>query len=238
MTTSISNPQDRTAKISFRPSGADYESVADSVADFTALDDESRGVTLSESSVTVAEDGGTGHLHHRPHGASRAANVRVTPGSADTSVATVSGALTFTTTNWSTAQTVTVTGVNDDIDNASDRTAKIKHTIAGSDYQGLTADTVAVTATDDDQRGLSVSASAVTVEEDGGQAAYTLALLSEPTSTVTVTPGSADASVATVSGGADVHHHELVHGADGHGDRRRRRCPKTRPIAPRRSVIS
>ena len=196
---SISNVPDRTAKISFRPSGADYGSVADAVSDFTALDDESRGLTISESGVTVAEDGGTATytivLTRKPSG-----DVTVTPESADTDVSTVSDALTFTTENWSTKQTVTVTGVNDDIDNASDRTAKVNHTIAGSDYEGLTADSVAVTATDDDQRGLSVSASTVTVEEDGGQAAYTLVLLSEPTSTVTVTPGSADTSVSTVSG--------------------------------------
>ena len=41
------------------------------------------------------------------------ADVTVTPASSDTGEGTVSGALTFTDTNWSTAQTVTVTGVDD-----------------------------------------------------------------------------------------------------------------------------
>ncbi len=74
--------------------------------------------------------------------------------SEDTDVATVAPAsLTFTTGNWSTAQTVTVTGVADIIDNPNDRrTVDITHTVsaAATDYASETADAVTVTVTDDD----------------------------------------------------------------------------------------
>ena len=60
---------------------------------------------------------------------------------------TISAATPFTLT-----KPVTVTGVNDDIDNASDsREAMITHTVMGADYAtGVMADSVSVDVTDDD----------------------------------------------------------------------------------------
>ena len=75
----------------------------------------------------------------------------ITPESGDTSVATVSAALIFTTTDWNTPQTVTVTGMDDGIDNPSDRTATVSHTIAGGGYGSVPVADVAVTAIDANQ---------------------------------------------------------------------------------------
>ena len=51
-----------------------------------------------------------------------AGTVTVAVTSGDTKAATVSPpSLTFNTANWSTAQTVTVTGVDDDTDNTDDK---------------------------------------------------------------------------------------------------------------------
>ena len=61
--------------------------------------------------------------------------------------------LTFDADDWNTAQTVTVTAVDDDLDNAGNaRTATITHTVSasGTDYASVTADPVTVTVTDDD----------------------------------------------------------------------------------------
>jgi len=116
-----------------------------------------RAVTVTQPSggVSVAEAGGretyTIVLSAMPSG-----NVTVTPAIGPTGVATFSPpSLAFTTTNWNVPQTVTVTGINDDIDNADDeRRAAITHTASGGGYDGVTVDPVAVTVTDDDTAGL------------------------------------------------------------------------------------
>ena len=76
------------------------------------LDDDDRGVTVSDSSLTVKEGSSETYtvvLDSRPTG-----DVTVTPSrtSGDTDV-TVSGALTFTPDNWSSEQTVTVRAAED-----------------------------------------------------------------------------------------------------------------------------
>ena len=74
----------------------------------------------------------------------------VTPSrsSGDSDVTVVSDALTFTASNWNTAQTVTVRAAHDsDPDNDI---AVIGHSITGGDYADLVAETVTVTVTDDE----------------------------------------------------------------------------------------
>ena len=189
---------DRAATISHTVAGGGYGSVQAADVAVTITDDDTAGVVVSETSVTVDEDGGTATytvvLTSQP-----SSNVTVTPTSSATGNATVSGALTFTPTNWETAQTVTVTGVNDDVDGA-DRAATISHTVAGGGYGSVKAADVAVTITDDDTAGVVVSETSVTVDEDGGTATYTVVLTSQPSSNVTVTPTSSATGNATVSG--------------------------------------
>ncbi|MCY4632730.1 MAG: cadherin-like beta sandwich domain-containing protein, partial [bacterium] len=75
----------------------------------TITDDDTRGVTVSQSARTVAAGATTTYtvvLDSQP-----TASVTITPTSGTVAAATVSGALTFTTSNWSTPQPVTVTGV-------------------------------------------------------------------------------------------------------------------------------
>ena len=63
--------------------------------------------------------------------------VTVAVSSGTTSAATVSKtSLSFTTTNWNTDQTVTVTGVDDSIDNTPDRTATVGHSASGGAITG------------------------------------------------------------------------------------------------------
>ncbi len=133
------------------------------------------GVTLSSSTQTVAEDGGTDRytvvLNTQPLG-----NVAVMVTSSDTATFTVAPLmLTFATSNWNQPQTVTVTGVNDDTHNTGDeRTGAITHTISTADggayTTGLELDSVAVTVTDDDDPTLTVSLpnGETTIEEGGG----------------------------------------------------------------------
>ena len=170
----------------------------------TIVDDDTAGITVTPTALEVEEGGSAPYtvvLTSEPTG-----NVTVTPASGDTGIATVSGGpLTFTPDNWSTAQTVTVTGVDDTLDNEGDqRETTVTHTVSGGDYGSETAASVAVTVTDDDERGVTVMPTELTVTEAAGDensATYTVVLTSEPTANVTVTPSSGDTGIATVSGG-------------------------------------
>ena len=90
--------------------------------------------------------------------------------SGTTTAATVNKtSLSFTTTNWNTDQTVTVTGVDDSIDNNPDRTATVGHRASGGDYGSVSKD-LTVTVTDDEgTASLSVANASVT-EGDTGEA--------------------------------------------------------------------
>ena len=76
------------------------------------------------------------------------ASVSVTVSSGDTGAVSVPAqALTFTTGNWSTAQSVTVGGVDDD--DALHESVTVTLSASGGDYGGVTA-SVSVSVTDDD----------------------------------------------------------------------------------------
>ena len=94
--------------------------------------------------------------------------------------------LAFTTTNWSTAQTVRLAAAEDD--NADDDSASIGVTTTTTDaqYNALSA-ARSVTVDDDETHGVVVSPTAITIEE-GMTGTYTLRLASQPTHSVTATP--------------------------------------------------
>ena len=71
-----------------------------------------------------------------------------------------SQALVFTTGNWSTAQSVTVEGVDDE--DALDESVTVTLTASGGDYGGETAE-VAVSVADDDTAALVVDPDSLTM---------------------------------------------------------------------------
>ena len=75
---------------------------------------------------------------------------------------------------------MTVTGLDDDIDNPTDLTATISNTPSGGGYGSSEAADVAVTVTDDDVKGLTLTPATLTVAE-GGTGTYDVVLDSEPT---------------------------------------------------------
>ena len=106
----------------------------------------SPGVTVSPSALTVAE--GTTVTYTVRLGSEPTGTVTVTPSSDNPDVTFSPATLTFTTSNWATAQTVTVTAAQDS-DTAEDQ-ATISHAVAGEDYGSVTAPSVPVTVPDDD----------------------------------------------------------------------------------------
>ena len=141
------------------------------------------------------------------------AAVTVAVSSRDTGEGTVSpSSMTFATTTWNTAQTVTVTGAQDNVDDG-DVTWQVRldPSSGDSNYNGLTNVDVDVTTTDDDgPPGVTLALAPASVAESGsGNAATVTATLSRPSAaatTVTVTAVSglytvgADNTIAIVAG--------------------------------------
>jgi len=199
----VGNADDRTATVTVsvrdRLSSDECDGQSATVA-VTAADYDTAGLAVSATTAAVAENAGTGTftvaLSSQP-----AVAVKLALASGDASVATVSpGELDFTSDSWNLPQTVTVTGVDDDVANRPARTAGVLLAVteAGpSDaYAGFAG---AVTATDDDMAGLSVSETALSVDEDSGTGTFTVALTSQPAGAARLTAASGDAAAATAS---------------------------------------
>ena len=154
----------------------------------TITDDDTRGVSVTPTALTVAEADNTSTADERedqktyevvltsqPTGA-----VTVNLNSGDESVARVNTAsLVFDADDWNTERTVTVTGQADVIDNTGDeREVDISHTVSadGTDYEDETAAGVTVTVTDDDDApsGITLTASPDSVTENGGAKTITV----------------------------------------------------------------
>ena len=188
--------------------------------DVTITDNDSAGLEVSASALTVAEDG-TGNtatfdvkLLTQPTGGSVTVAItsnqtgRVTVNDTDTGTMGYQYELTFTTTNWATAQTVTITGVNNNIDHNTEQTTTITINPSGADYDSVADSTIAVTITDGDMRGITLSRMppfgvgmpSFSVDEGGPEETYMIVLDTEPTAgSVIINLASDDTGVVTVS---------------------------------------
>ena len=159
-------------------------------------------VTVSRATVALNE-GATGNtgtytvvLQTEP-----TANVTVSVASGDVGAVTVDPtSLTFTTTNWNTARTVTATAVSDD--DTRDETVYVVHSAGAA---GAVAQTRA-TVTDDDLGVVLIDADPATPAQDpgplllgeGDNAGYLVRLSAQPTGSVAVAVASADTGAVTV----------------------------------------
>ncbi len=175
----------------------DYNDLEVSDVEVTNSDDDSTAFVLSAvSGLSTTEAGGTATftvaLNSQP-----TADVTVSPISNDlTEGLAIPGSMIFTSTNWNTAQTVTLSGLNDDIDDGD-----IGYSIsvdASSDdatYDALSEATVAAINSDDDIAGLTISGtSGLVTTEAGGDTSITVVLDSEPTSNVDIVLASSDST--------------------------------------------
>ena len=192
------NMTDETVTLNHTASGGVYNSVTGSVM-VTVVDDDKPALVFTQAPLTVDEGGSNSYtvaLATQP-----SANVTVAvavDGSSDVTVDTDGSTtgdqttLTFTTMNWSTAQTVTVSAAEDT--NMTDETATLNHTASGGGYNSVTG-SVMVTVVDDDKPALVFTQAPLTVDE-GGSNSYTVALATQPSANVMV--------AVTVDGLSDV----------------------------------
>lgn len=192
---------DETVAITVSASSSYSLSVPSSVTG-VIIDDDSAGVIVDPTDgLTTTESGGTAtfsvSLQSEPTG-----TVTVTLASDDLTEGTVNpSALTFNATNWNVAQTVTVSGVDDNVVDG-DIAYTIETAVSSDDafYDGIEADDVSITNLDDDGAGVTIMpSSTLTTTESGGTATFDVVLQSEPAGTVTVTLTSSDPTEGTVS---------------------------------------
>ncbi|MFH1021960.1 MAG: choice-of-anchor Q domain-containing protein [Planctomycetota bacterium] len=169
----------------------------------TNNDNDVAGITVTPTSgLVTTEAGGTDTftvvLDSQP-----TANVGINLTSSDLPEGTVSPAsLTFTTANWNTPQTVTVTGVNDDLDDGDVGFAIVTAAATSADpvFNTMPVADVSVTNTDNDTAAVTVNPTAgLVTTEVGGWDQFTVILTSEPTADVTINLTSSDLTEGTVS---------------------------------------
>ncbi|MDC0246160.1 hypothetical protein OAK27_05820, partial [Acidimicrobiaceae bacterium] len=171
----------------------------------TTTDNDVAGFTIAQSggSTAVAETGTTDTftvvLNAQP-----ASNVVLSISSADTGEATVTSSLTFTSGNWNSAQTVTVTGVDDNIIDGTQTTtitAAVIDAISDDAFDSVANQTVSATTTDNDVAGFTIAQSdgSTSVNESGNTDTFTLVLNAQPSSDVVLSISSADTGEATVT---------------------------------------
>ena len=112
---------------------------------FSITDNDTRGITFTPTSLPVDEGGTNTYTVVLDTEPTATVTVTIVDPTAPTDVSANPASLTFSTSNWATAQTVTVSAAEDD-DSTRD-TATVTHTVAGGDYASFAASSVAVTVT-------------------------------------------------------------------------------------------
>ena len=170
----------------------------------TITDNDTAGITVNQTSGSTAVTEGTGNdaftvvLDSEPTN-----DVVVTASLANDEVTLSVSELTFTSENWDTPQTITVTAVDDDFDEASPHSETISFSISSLDsyYNGYSLTAVSVAITDDDSAGIVVTKAGPDnrVTEGGATDTFTVVLNTAPVDDVTITLGTTPSGQITVS---------------------------------------
>eukprot|EP00659_Diplonema_papillatum_P005823 gene5823-8914_t len=133
------------------------------------------GVTIAEISVVLS--------------AQPSDDVVIPVFSSDASEGLVSAtSLTFTSRNWNTAQTLTVTGEQDAIDDDDVAYSVILNPATSADpaFNGLDLSDVSVVNTDDDEMGVTISPQEIAIDETGAAVQFSVVLHTQPAAEVVV----------------------------------------------------
>ncbi|MBK8170704.1 MAG: hypothetical protein IPK60_10245 [Sandaracinaceae bacterium] len=168
---------------------SNYAALAPGSVLLTNTDDESSGVTVSPTSGLVTTEAGGTATFTVVLNAQPTASVSIGLSSDTLSEGTVAPAsLTFSTVNWGTPQTVTVTGVNDFVADGMRAYEIVTAACTSADlsYNGINPANVSVSNTDNDAVGITVSPLSINAPEGGAAGTFTVVLTSQPTANVTI----------------------------------------------------
>jgi len=167
----------------------------------TVEDDDEVGILVSPTSLTVSEPNGSDTFHIRLN--SQPVYSVYVPLSAVGECSISRSYVWLTASNWSTGYDITVTAIDDLVADGT-TTCMVELGPSRSDdgqYDGYEIDSVTVAVEDDDQVGVVVTPTSLTVREPDGVGISTFSLTSEPTATVTIglTPSNGECSPSPTS---------------------------------------
>lgn len=172
----------------------DYHQLAITGVTTTVNDDDSAGVIVAPTQLTLQEPAGatffTITLTSQP-----TATVNIDLTAYDTSECTMPAQVTVDETNWQQGVRVSVNALDDMLDD-SDQLCTVQAVVDSADahYAGLaTADVTIIVEDDGDTAGVIVGSTLLTVTEPASSQNFTVVLTSEPTAPVTVTLTPANA---------------------------------------------
>ena len=194
---------DQPYTITLDPSSGDtnYAGLSSVTVSVTNADDDVTGVTATPSTGLTTGENGTAVTFTVELNTEPTAPVTISLSSNATDEGTVMPtSLSFATTAWDTAQIVTVTGQDDDIDDGDQPyTITLDPNSGDANYAGLSSVTVSVTNADNDVAGVTLSETRLNLTE-GSSGNYTMNLNTQPTGNVTVTIASDNSDVTTGPG--------------------------------------
>ena len=157
-------------------------------------------VTLSREALAIEEGGSAGYTVALDYVPAATTILTITDPTDNAKVTAEPATLTFTTDNWSTPQTVTVSAAEDD-DATTEPPTAITHSLSGGRYDEIRVPDVTVTVSENDAVGIVLSEAKVTVEEGNATGtSYTVKLATEPSAPVTVTISGHENTDLTISG--------------------------------------
>lgn len=190
--------------------------VPETTVNVTDVDHDKAGVIITDNGNPVTEAGGAAHTHTYTIVLTTKPTATVTVNlTADSQITLDRSSVVFTagsTSNWNVPQIVTVTAVDDFVDEAATHDGKITHAVVSTDgkYSGKvprnstdTADvaTLVTNVSDDDDSGVTYSSSNLGPITEGGSTNFTIRLKTQPTAPVTITfgPTAGQLSVSSTS---------------------------------------
>ncbi|MBT6435376.1 MAG: hypothetical protein HOK28_19930 [Deltaproteobacteria bacterium] len=189
--------------LSFSSSDDDYAALANEILPGTNVDDDVAGVSVSPITGLAVSESGTSASFSVVLNTEPSHNVNIPIVSGNTNKAVVDdNSLRFKPSNWSTPQTVNITGIDNDIDDDDELVtiALGSANSADSEYSNMNVDSVEVTVTNDDIAGIEIMPTVgLETSEAGGTADFTVVLTSEPLQNVSVGFESSDATEGSLS---------------------------------------
>jgi predicted secreted protein len=166
----------------------------------TVLDNDTAGIIVSPTSLTVGEPSGSApftiRLKTQP-----TADVTIGLSTSNNQCSVSQPSVALTPGNWNTGVTVNAIAVNDAIADGPQTCIILTAASVSSDpnYNGIDIGDVTVTVLDDDTAGIVVSPTDLSVSEPNGSAPFTIRLNSQPTSSVDVPLTSSDSTECSAS---------------------------------------
>ena len=165
-------------------------------ATVTLVDDDARGVTASQTAVSVDEDSSTSYTVVLASEPTAPVTVTVSGTSGTDLTAPAEGlVLTFTPQNWDVPQTVTVTAA-DDADVLADAAVELSHAVSGGDYGATAVPGPVVTVTIVENDTATVNVTDASASEAEAHVVFTVTLSAPSSATVTLDYATSDGTAA------------------------------------------